>query len=886
MQKVKKILRRLFFYSSRQLLRRKRSYVTIFITSVVLLSLVMTFLEMAESYYLKDIESSRSGTHHASIKSMREDYTDDFLTHSRVDSVFTIPYTSLMASSDDASKPAKITVENSAIDDYLNIRYLWGSQPADGEIAVSSDLYKAYGYLSAGEENELFFTASEMTYFPLRISGIFECSDRDAGYAFVSANTQKQIDAETGAITKYDHYIRCKNSSDRYIAMVVEDLFEWYKLYDTDEQERQPKPERRTASGTAIAVYEPYINTEYLEYALTQQAAPVITYSMPVIIIAALMMASFMTNWITANAAEYGILGAIGANRRQLCAISAGQILLIGLLASFPVILFSSLISNIYISTYNAASASDVDFIYSVPWGNLIEAALWWNVLACFFTYIGIAKLTREEPYVLISGSFRSRMPFVKHSDYKLSRKKDKIRRLAFVRSLRQVKSGIVTAVITSMICIVCGLFVFLLIANGGNASAVLSRLKTYASDMLISVTSSQTTLYNNRNTWITEEDMLELEQIDGVAKVGRYRYLEQEFQRYALADKNGVLVTHSVGDVRGSSENDVYYRSAAVVNEASLDLMTENVVDGNPGDLFTKEKQVVLTNTEYGGKKYAVGDKIVLTGAQEIKFNKDGNRQKITLLTEEEFTIAAIILANEDYGEFRGKAGFVLTSEGAALLDTCEYGTYDRAMVWFDEGLTEAEMVAISEQIAATPAFMRFDLLNISMKTDSEKQINTAITVMLCFFFSMLYLSLVTMMFVDSTLKVTKMRSEIAVLRQVGAQDSAIYKTLRTETYLVSAIGLALSVTLIVIAAYGYLSMQTGYLYQYADRFPDLYPPELIAKIKREYQMQALMMLSILLPVIPMHALSSGVSVLGTIPPLRRVLNETITEGLRKDTD
>jgi hypothetical protein len=79
---------------------------------------------------------------------------------------------------------------------------------------------------------------------------------------------------------------------------------------------------------------------------------------------------------------------------------------------------------------------------------------------------------------------------------------------------------------------------------------------------------------------------------------------------------------------------------------------------------------------------------------------------------------------------------------------------------------------------------------------------------------------------------------------------------------------------------------MQTGYLYQYADRFPDLYPPELVAKIKREYQMQALGILSFLLPVIPMHFLSSGVSAAGTIPPIRRILRENITEGLRKDTD
>ena len=49
---------------------------------------------------------------------------------------------------------------------------------------------------------------------------------------------------------------------------------------------------------------------------------------------------------------------------------------------------------------------------------------------------------------------------------------------------------------------------------------------------------------------------------------------------------------------------------------------------------------------------------------------------------------------------------------------------------------------------------------------------------------------------------------------------------------------------------------------------------------------MHALLILSLILPSIPLHALSAGVNILGTLPPLRRILSESITEGLRKDTD
>jgi|GEM_PF-2993857 len=899
MKRMKKILHQLFFYSSRQLMRRKRSYANIFLTSVVLLALVMTFLELAESTYLREIESARSGTYHASIRSMREDYTDDFLAHKRVDSVFTIPYTSLMASSDDITKPARITVETEAVDDYLNVKYLWGSPPENGEIAVSDDLYRAYGYLRAGKENELYFTASQMTYFPLRISGIFTCSDSEAGYAFVTEATQKQIDAETGAKTKYDHYIRCKNSSDRYIALVINDLFEWHRLYETDDQQKNPKPEGLTLSGTAHKVYADYINTEYLEYALSQSAAPVVLYSMPVIVIAALMMASFMTNWINANASEYGILGAIGANRYQLCAISAGQILLIGLIASVPVILISSLVSNIYISVYNSASASDVDYIYSVPWLRLIEAALWWNVLACFFTYIGIARMTSEDPYILISGSFRSKMPFVRETDRKLMRSRDKVRRIGFIRSLRQVKSAILPAVITSLVCMVCGLFLLLLIAMGAGTANALSALEKYDSDMIVSV--SPGTSYA-RTAYITEENADALEAIEGIAKVGRFSSFDGEGIRLDSNETEEQTITVSnmsivLDNIKSYSGNERYLNSRSsvwtcIVDQTTLDMFTESVIEGNPEAIFSDEPSIIIVGEPYTNPvteiEYSVGDKITLSGYQNFT-TKSGSIKKFEYGGVTEFTVAAIVSKNMDFndlGTIPSVGMFLMSIDSAVKTGVCESPEYERALVWFDEGLSEAEMVEISESIAAQPEFMRFELKNISMQTDTEKRISTAVTTMLCFFFGMLYLSLCTMIFVDASLKVTKMRSEIAVLRQVGSDDAAIRKTLRTETYLGSVIAVTLTVVFFVVLAVAYLSTATGYLYMYADMYPYAYTPELIASMKRQYQMQALMILSLCLPSIPLHALSAGVNILGTLPPLKRILSESITEGLRKDTD
>ncbi len=121
----------------------------------------------------------------------RKSYLSIF-SHNRVESTFSIPYTSLLASSVDASTPARVVVENEDIKEYLNVRYIHGAPPKNGKIVVSSDLFKAYDYFEADVVNDLYFQASRMTYFPLRVSGIFECSDKNSGYVFVTEKPQKK----------------------------------------------------------------------------------------------------------------------------------------------------------------------------------------------------------------------------------------------------------------------------------------------------------------------------------------------------------------------------------------------------------------------------------------------------------------------------------------------------------------------------------------------------------------------------------------------------------------------------------------------------------------------------------------------------------------------
>ena len=128
----------------------------------MLLALVISALELLESYHLQTVEIASSGTHHAAIFDQPSDLSREIAKEDGVTSVTVIPHSARLASSVDASAPGKVTVENAEIDAILGVRWLWGSPPGDGEIAVPLSLYRAEDWLTAGEVNDLWFKSTEM----------------------------------------------------------------------------------------------------------------------------------------------------------------------------------------------------------------------------------------------------------------------------------------------------------------------------------------------------------------------------------------------------------------------------------------------------------------------------------------------------------------------------------------------------------------------------------------------------------------------------------------------------------------------------------------------------------------------------------------------------
>ena len=235
-ERIGKWFRRLFYYSSRQLFRRRRIYLSVFFTSIALMTVSMTALEKTEATWLRNGEIQALGRYHAKIIGLLSDRSAEIKEDKDVKEAWVIPWSSRLASSENASTPARVSVENEATDRALNVTYIWGHAPGDGEIAVSDRLYSAVTWLEAGEVNDLWFSASRMTWFPLTVCGIFTVNDENADYVFVSAETARQIDRETGAVMKYDHYFNCVYNSDRFAGKVLNRLWRGMKLTETDYQ--------------------------------------------------------------------------------------------------------------------------------------------------------------------------------------------------------------------------------------------------------------------------------------------------------------------------------------------------------------------------------------------------------------------------------------------------------------------------------------------------------------------------------------------------------------------------------------------------------------------------------------------------------------------------
>ena len=187
-------------------------------------------------------------------------------------------------------------------------------------------------------------------------------------------------------------------------------------------------------------------------------------------------------------------------------------------------------------------------------------------------------------------------------------------------------------------------------------------------------------------------------------------------------------------------------------------------------------------------------------------------------------------------------------------------------------------------ENLVESPAFLRYDVTAREVQTESEEKIQLSTTIMLCFFFGMLYLSFCTMTYTDAFLKVTKERREIAILRQIGAADRDIHKSVRAENYPTIIMAVSITLVLVLLVPALYIMPQVAWIRAIGDK--DNFPPEVIEKLVDEVIQTGLRLYALLAPSVLVHIPSSAITILGSWLPTKRILNDTIAEGIRKDTD
>lgn len=882
--RIRNALRRLFFYSSRQLWRRRRTYLSVFFTSVFLLALVMCAIELFHSYLINRQEIYAHGNWHACFLDSPNDLTEKIAEDSGVRDAWAIPWTSRLASSEDASSPGKVVVPDEEINERLGIRYLWGHAPEDGEIAVSRQFFEAFGWLEAGEECELFFKAAEMTYFPLRLSGIFQSNDADMQYVFVSKNTARKIDRETGAHEKYDLYFTVTYLSDRFAAKIVDRLFRSLRIAPTDEQ--APKQTNFDSVRRLVMIYEQYLNADVKSrntlnmglFDMDAGATPTTLFALPVIAVAALILASFMSHWTAANAPEFGVLGAIGATRRNLCSIAAGQVLLLSLLSAPPVILFSALLSNWYISAYNAATLG-TGLVFFFPWTDFVKISLWFAVLSCVFTYFGIARMTLEQPYILMTGSYRGEMPFVRTSSLVLSKIKNKVARLALIETMRQIRGDVVQIVVTGIVSVVVVVFAaalgaFLYIRNT-STSNVTSGIPTDTRIATLTRYDYGSGRFAQASP-IPEKTVDKLRATPGIVLCGTLTEYSQYTSTWNYLGDN--RLQENAPCIRTDGQWSL--TSVMIADEVTLPFLYQTVFDGDPDALFDSDDAVLfIADNEENLARYAVGT--TLSFGPETMEDKGVNSPVGETC---EFTVRATL--SQRIGILTHGGWFILSRKGAERLGICPSDECRQVYLNFDPDLSEEERTALLDKLTADPDLLRYRITNVSAKNSSEQAISRASMTLVGVFCLILYVSFAVMSVTHVKMKTAQARRDISIKRQLGADDRAIYREARIGSYPASAIALGLILGLALLCAVLYILTQMSALNIQRDRFPFAYPPEVYNEYRSMVFLSAGAMILLSLLSSPILFFLAATAAAGTVPPTRAVLREPITEGLRKGTD
>ena len=887
---MKYILDRVFFVPSRQIVRRWKSYLSVFFTSIVLMILVISALELFEAYWLRSVEDTSVGTHHVVILGQLYDLTEKIENNRHVESVDAIPAGAWLSTSAVLSSPAQVTVENDDIDAKLDIHYLWGGPPGDGEIALPLNLYRAMTDLRAGEVNDFWFSASRMVYEPLRLAGIYTVSGVGNNYLFVSRADYEEINSGTGAVNKFNHYIRVKHATPRLAARTAAELFRDLNLLESDVQERyrdETSPEDQ---------WRDYLNLDSINMEVRYKATPVTLWVLPIAALAALVLAYFMIEWCRGHADEFGVLASLGANRWELCLIAAGQILILSAVSAVPVVLLSALLSNTYFKVYNKVVSSGISFAFTIPWPSLIKTALAFVCLSALFTFLGIARMTKGAPWPLMSGSAeKSRQPIrLGWGKWFFEERMDPRTALALNVTLRRIRSEVVPAIVGALTASILGVFLLVFLTNTSYKAFFGFGTPNIPADLVLSAR-HESGIVDAKLTDRTAEEILQDPGVSSCIPFSSFGrddpVLVPDVENPTFKVADTPLLRTVTTDKFGNDQQGEWLKREIIVTGPELlpDLrdgaieetasFADWIEDGDgilvllPPDKIDSELRAI-----------SAGDRI--EAVPECMIRQNGTLAPIDAGVE--FTVKAVAALNPDQ-DLTGhveEAVFVLSRKGGERLGLVSADACNALLVRFDETADAGLIRNTVESLNGDVNLMRYEITNLTVKSRDEKAAEQIVSLLILIFFTSLLLAFCVTARMRASIRVSRERKEYAVLRQMGADEKDLLRYIRCESWPGIVLTVMICSAVLLSAAILYLLLSMRSLNTMAAQMPRAYTAAVYAKYRGEIFARFGKIVSVWLLTFFAHLLTGFIMLSGGRGPLKKTMRKTVAEEIRKDTD
>ncbi len=896
--------RKVFTYAGAQIRRRRHSYRSMIVVSVVLLTFVFTNLILNEARIMAELSQDYGGIHHVVFLGVDGAAAKGAVSHDAVKDSIIIPVIAELESSVDTSTVGKVAVLTEEIASFMQVGMTHGDLPGDDEIIVPRNLYSVHDFLILGEKQDMFFESDTMAYEYMSLGGLYSCTDENSPYVFVNEATGEKIKAATGHSVTFDVNMTLKIASDRNAAKVAGEIIRQYGLRDTAEQQLV------TNAGDERTLYRDYINEGAATHRDKNSVDINSIASMAAVVIAALIMASFLTDYTERHIAEYGILAAYGAKRSHLLGVVMGQVLFVTLLSLLPVLLLSFGGAYLYNYLYNQARlASSLPRLVTIPLGALAGAAVWYVVLLCFFCVLTMGRMLSQLPYPMLRGMTGGKLPFVRRSSALLMRVRDKVRHIALLQSLRLVKRNVIPSIATSLICVVCAIFLGAGVMSLPLLNAEALTLGNRSFDGDVAAVDSAFAEDGIWHGFVSAAAVEILASFDGVSTVGGLR-TQISSDEYGSVDRFELVIdeAHAACSDYASTQ---YYSARHPNYDLPADILEEqlawyedvlrygvgvrytpyycdrtllpylyrDVWEGDPNDIYTVPNSVILVeNNEAAyrkrtadGSQYHVGDRIAVRIADDRQVD---------------LTVVAVVSGNymTDFGITISENCVILSAETGEVLDGFPATLRQRVYFMYDDDLTDEEYADLSERIGGQADMVRYDVTFYAterLRATRMAELEGAVTAV---FFLMLYVSMCVLDYYHASESILSQRREFCPLRQMGARKRAVYKTTRTSVYAGQfiAFGVTLALAFVAfLAVNGYCANLSNMYRMNFEGRPDVLA-EMLALVRELQRLAYEAIGGILLLSIPLHGLAFLTAILGTVLPTRRIMKENIAAVLK----